>query len=125
MAVAPSVLRMNVFQTNCERAFSAISILMPTSIPSTSWLAQPVSGTRRSSIGSELGFWVLPELRLAAGYNLTGTREAGNDSSSGNRRGFYFTVSSKLSRLFDLFGTSKSGLDKSSAPNEQEGGSHR
>ena len=28
MAVAASVLRMNVFQTNCERAFSAISMLM-------------------------------------------------------------------------------------------------
>ncbi len=88
------------------------------------WLAQPASGTRHSSIGSELGFWVLPELRLAAD-NLTGAREAGNDSLSGNRRGFYFTVSSKLSQLFDLFGTSHNRLDKSSALLEREGGSPR
>jgi len=86
------------------------------------WLAQPASGTRRSSIGSELGFWVLPELRLAAGYNLTGSRETGNDLLSGNRRGFYFTVSSKLSRIFDLFGTSHNGLQRNTAPDEQNGG---
>jgi len=89
------------------------------------WLAQPASGTRSSTIGSELGFWALPELRLAAGYNLTGAREAGNDSLSGNRRGFYFTVSSKLSRLFDLFGTSKSGLTTNDASDQQEGGSRK
>jgi len=77
------------------------------------WLAQPASGTRRSSIGSELGFWVLPELRVAAGYNLTGSHDANRDSLPGNRRGFYFTVSSKLSRIFDLFGTSNNDLPES------------
>ena len=86
------------------------------------WLAQPASGTRRSSIGSELGFWVLPELRLAGGYNFTTAREPFQDSLSGNKRGFYFTVSSKLSRIFDLFGTSHNGLQRNSAPDEENGG---
>ena len=89
------------------------------------WLAQPASGTHRSSTGAELGFWVLPELRLAAGYNLTGAREAGNDSLSGNRRGLYFTVSSKVSRLFDLFGSSKHGVQKNSQPDSQDEGETR
>ncbi len=84
------------------------------------WLAQPASGTRRSSTGAELGFWVLPELRLAAGYNITGSRETGNDSVSGNQRGFYFTVSSKLSRFFDLFGSSNNASRKNSQPDSPD-----
>jgi len=86
------------------------------------WLAQPASGTRRSSIGSELGFWVLPELRLAGGYNFTAAREPFQDSLSGNKRGLYFTVSSKLSRIFDLFGTPKSGLTTNDASDQREEG---
>ena len=71
-------------------------------------LAQPASLTRRTSIGAELGYWLLPDLRLGGGYNFTGVREPTGGSSGGGRRGFYFTVSSKLSNLFDLFGTSRS-----------------
>jgi uncharacterized repeat protein (TIGR01451 family) len=77
----------------------------------TRMLFQPASGTARSTYATELGFWVLPDLRLGGGYNLTSTKEpAGSDVIPG-RRGFYFTISSKLSNLFDLFGTSKAGLD--------------
>lgn len=76
----------------------------------TRWLFQPSSGTARSTYATELGFWVLPDLRLGGGYNLTSMKEpAGTDVISG-RRGFYFTISSKISNLFDLFGTSKAGL---------------
>jgi hypothetical protein len=77
----------------------------------TRMLIQPSSGTARSTYATELGFWVLPDLRLGGGYNLTSLKEpAGSDVIPG-RRGFYFTVSSKISNLFDLFGTSKAGLD--------------
>jgi uncharacterized repeat protein (TIGR01451 family) len=75
------------------------------------WLAQPSTRTARASLGTELGFWVLPDLRLGGGYNWAG---AGEPTSPGGlvagRRGFYFTISSKLSNLFDLFGTSRAGL---------------
>jgi uncharacterized repeat protein (TIGR01451 family) len=70
-------------------------------------LAQPASLTRRTSFGAELGFWLLPDLRLGGGYNFTGVREPAGSSVNGGRRGFYFTISSKLSNLFDLFGTSR------------------
>jgi uncharacterized repeat protein (TIGR01451 family) len=72
------------------------------------WLAQPVTGTRRTSLGTELGYWVLPDLRLGAGYNFTGVREPlGNLAAGPNKSGFYFTISSKLSNLFNLFGNSQ------------------
>jgi uncharacterized repeat protein (TIGR01451 family) len=69
------------------------------------WLAQPASRTARASFGTELGFWVLPDLRVGGGYNWTGVVEPGLSPLLSARRGFYFTISSKLSNLFDLFGT--------------------
>ncbi len=70
-------------------------------------LVQPSSATRRNSFGAELGYWVLPDLRVGGGYNWTGGAEPLNGSFINGRRGFYFTISSKLSNLFDLFGTSR------------------
>ncbi len=84
------------------------------------WLAQPVSSTARASFGSELGFWVMPDLRLGGGYNWTGASEPGGFGLSPARRGFYFTISSKLSNLFDLFGTSRNGLDGEKSHDEEE-----
>ncbi len=84
------------------------------------WLAQPASGTARASFGSELGFWVMPDLRLGGGYNWTGASEPGGLGLSPARRGFYFSISSKLSNLFDLFGTSKSGLGGEKSHDEEE-----
>ena len=76
------------------------------------WLAQPASRTRRTSLGTELGYWVLPDLRLGVGYNFTGVREpAGNIGAGPIKSGFYFTISSKLSNLFNLFGTSTNSLE--------------
>jgi hypothetical protein len=71
---------------------------------------QPSSGTSHTSTGAELGFWVLPDLRLGGGYNFTASREPAGSGLIPQRRGFYFTITSKLSRLFDLFGTSRNGL---------------
>src|SRR6185437_439048 len=78
------------------------------------WLSQPVTRTRRMSVGAELGYWLLPDLRVGAGYNFTGVREpfgnSGSMAAGPNKSGFYFTFSSKLSNLFNLFGNSSMSL---------------
>jgi hypothetical protein len=76
-------------------------------------LFQPSSRTRRTVYGTELGVWVMPDLRFGLGYNFTGTGEPGNTNLLPRRSGFYFNISSKLSSLFDLFGTSRNGLASS------------
>ncbi len=88
----------------------------------TRMIFQPSSGTRRTSTGAELGFWVLPDLRLGGGYNFSASQEPAGSALIPQRRGFYFTITSKLSNLFDLFGTSKAGLTSSdtSAPSNKE-----
>ena len=73
-------------------------------------LFQPSSRTRRSVYGTELGFWVMPDLRFGLGYNFTAAGEPTGSNLLPRRGGVYFNVSSKLSSLFDLFGTSRSGL---------------
>lgn len=83
---------------------------------------QPASSTRRSSFGTELGYWLLPDLRLGGGYNFSSVNELKNDVNSiPTRRGFYFTITSKLSNLFDLFGTSKNDF-AGSAPEKNKNG---
>ncbi|HEV2705704.1 MAG TPA: SdrD B-like domain-containing protein [Pyrinomonadaceae bacterium] len=76
-------------------------------------LDQPSSRTRRTSFGTELGFWVLPDLRVGGGYNWTGASEPSGGLIVGGRRGFYFNISSKLSNLFDLFGASRATAQES------------
>jgi hypothetical protein len=76
----------------------------------TRLIFQPSSQTRRSVYGTELGFWLMPDLRFGLGYNFTGAGEPGMDHAMPRKQGFYFTISSKLSSLFDLFGTSRAGL---------------
>jgi hypothetical protein len=89
----------------------------------TRMIFQPSSGTTRTSTGAELGFWLLPDLRLGFGYNFAVSREPIGSSLIPQRRGFYFTITSKLSRLFDLFGTSNAGLTSASdtgTPDQQK-----
>ncbi len=90
------------------------------------WLSG--TGSRRTSIGTELGFWALSDLRLAGGYNFTQMKESPGyfggfsnlNSNVNTRKGFYFVVSSKLSNMFNLFGTAPDGLvgHESNLPNE-------
>ncbi len=75
-------------------------------------LMQPSSGTSRSVYGTEVGFWVLPDLRFGLGYNFNSANEPAGRSVLPTRKGTYFTISSKLSNLFDLFGTSNATLSK-------------
>jgi uncharacterized repeat protein (TIGR01451 family) len=83
---------------------------------------QPSSQTKRSIYGTELGFWVMPDLRLGLGYNFNGAKEPAGFSPLPTRRGLYFAISSKLSNLFNLFGTSRDGLAPSNtnASHEEE-----
>jgi uncharacterized repeat protein (TIGR01451 family) len=84
-------------------------------------LFQRASQTRRSVYGTEIGFWVLPDLRMGVGYNFTRAGEPTLDRALPTRQGVYFTITSKLSSLFDLFGTSRRGLALSpSSPNVDE-----
>lgn len=85
-------------------------------------LFQPSSKTARSTYAGEVGFWMLPDLRLGGGYNFTSATEPAGSQVLPVRRGFYFTISSKLSNLFDLFGTSKTGLADSSIKPEEKSG---
>jgi len=80
----------------------------------TRFLFQPSSRTARSTYATEVGLWVLPDLRLGGGYNFTAAKEPAGAGVLPTRRGFYFTITSKLSNLFDLFGTSKAGLASTS-----------
>jgi uncharacterized repeat protein (TIGR01451 family) len=74
------------------------------------FLNQPSSRTRRSVYATEVGFWLLPDVRFGGGYNFTSATEPAGSAGLPTHRGFYFTISSKLSNLFDLFGTPKTGL---------------
>jgi len=85
----------------------------------TRMIFQPSSATMRTSTGAELGFWVLPDLRLGAGYNFAVSREPFESKLIPQRRGLYFTITSKLSRLFDLFGTSRNGLETANPQNSE------
>ncbi len=89
------------------------------------WLAQPSTRTARASAGTELGFWVLPDLRLGGGYNWTGAGEPTAGSLVAGRRGFYFTISSKLSNLFDLFGTSRAGATSAEGTDDDARGKQK
>jgi uncharacterized repeat protein (TIGR01451 family) len=72
-------------------------------------MAQPVTHTKRTSVGAEIGYWVFADMRIGIGYNFTSAAEPGALVVA-QPRGFYFTISTKLSNLFDLFGTSADGL---------------
>lgn len=86
----------------------------------TRLLSQPSSDTFRRSSGAELGFWALPDLRLAGGYNFSKTGFS-RDANLANqfKSGYYFTVTSKLSNIFDLFGTAKKGLQQALKKDEE------
>jgi uncharacterized repeat protein (TIGR01451 family) len=88
---------------------------------------QPQSGTSNRSFGTELGYWALPDLRLAVGYNFSHAGEPQPGSNGGPRRGFYFNISTKLSNLFDLFGAARKEVSSGTgqAITKEERGSDR
>jgi uncharacterized repeat protein (TIGR01451 family) len=73
----------------------------------TRYLFQPSSLSKKQSIGTELGYWLTPDLRFGIGYNLRQSKESLSLDSNNTKAGMYFTITSKISRLFNLFGTPK------------------
>lgn len=73
----------------------------------TRYLFQPSSLSKKQSFGTELGYWLTPDLRFGVGYNLRQAKESLVLSPNNTKSGMYFTVTSKISRLFNLFGTEK------------------
>lgn len=72
----------------------------------TRFLSQPSTDTARFSVGAELGFWIMPDIRLGGGYNLTKTYQPTVfNAADFQKQGFYFNVTTKLSRIFNLFGS--------------------
>lgn len=72
------------------------------------FLAQPSTSTYRISSGAELGYWIMSDIRLGIGYNLTKSHQPPSVNNNDiQKQGFYFNVTTKLSRIFDLFGSSK------------------
>lgn len=63
------------------------------------------SGSARWIGAGEVGFWVIPDLRLGVGYTTQPWSEAGQSLPirPGNG-GWYFALSSPFSRMFDLLG---------------------
>ena len=45
----------------------------------------PLRARRRTSVGTELGYWVFADIRIGVGYNFTSATEPGRDSSSRSR----------------------------------------
>jgi hypothetical protein len=82
------------------------------------FLFQPVASSSRTSLGTEIGYWMTNDLRVGGGYNFTRAGDAAGATLDAlhTHGGFYFTISSKLSNLFNLFGTSATVQPASSLP---------
>jgi len=111
LAATLTMLTQNRFEYRLARSFDVAG--------EGRYLWQPSGGSARNSLGAELGYWVLPDLRLAGGCNFTRATEPFRPLDPGFqvRRGFYFVISSKLSNLFNLFGASRQGLMQTEANN--------
>jgi hypothetical protein len=70
------------------------------------WLWQPVTATNRNTVATEIGGWLVRDIRLALGYSFEAIPEYAPDFlGTPVHRGLYFNITGKFSRLFDLFGT--------------------
>ncbi len=70
------------------------------------WLWQPATATSRQTAATEIGGWLLRDVRLALGYSFESAPEVAPDFlTAAVHRGIYFNITGKFSRMFDLFGT--------------------
>ena len=78
------------------------------------WIGQPSTGYSETGFVLEAGYYLTPNLRLAAGYEFG---KANNDGFSGSRSasGPFIGLTVKLNELFDGF-----GLQKVAPPQQQE-----
>jgi hypothetical protein len=80
----------------------------------TRWISQPRAGYSETGATAELGYYLTPDLRLAAGYSFgsVNDRDFGGSRAAG---GAYLGLTIKVNELFDGF-----GLQKVAPPQQQE-----
>jgi hypothetical protein len=79
------------------------------------WTSQSVTGFDELGFLLEAGYYLTPNLRLAAGYSFGDVNNDRDFDGSRSRGGFYATVSLKLNELFGGF-----GLQRVSPPQQRE-----
>ncbi len=79
------------------------------------WLGQSLTGFDEVGFLLEAGYYLTPNLRVAAGYSFGNVNNDRDFDGSRSRGGFYATVSLKLNELFGGF-----GLQRVSPPQQRE-----
>ena len=77
------------------------------------WIGQPASGFEEVGFVTELGYYLTPNLRVAAGYSFGNAND--RDFGDRNRGGFFVGLSLKLDQLSDIF-----GIKRNVAPPQQQ-----
>ena len=77
------------------------------------WIGQPASGYQEVGFVAELGYYVTPNLRVAAGYSFGDAQD--RDFGDRDRGGFFVGLSLKLDQLSDIF-----GFKRNIAPPQQQ-----
>jgi hypothetical protein len=70
------------------------------------WIVQPASDYRETGLMLEAGYYLTPNLRLAAGYSFGRVSDRDFNGSRSNG-GLYFGLTIKVNELFDGFGLQK------------------
>ncbi len=78
------------------------------------WISQPRAGYSETGGVAEVGYYLSPNLRLAAGYSF-GNVNAGDFGGTRSAGGFYAGLTVKVNELFDGF-----GLQRVAPPQQQE-----
>ena len=77
------------------------------------WIGQPASDYQEVGFVAELGYYVTPNLRVAAGYSFGDAQD--RDFGDRDRGGFFVGLSLKLDQLSDIF-----GFKRNIAPPQQQ-----
>ncbi|MBW4691208.1 MAG: hypothetical protein KME27_05515 [Lyngbya sp. HA4199-MV5] len=77
------------------------------------WIGQPDSGYQEVGFVAEIGYYVTPNLRVAAGYSFGDAQD--RDFGDRDRGGFFVGLSLKLDQLSDIF-----GFKRNVAPPQQQ-----
>lgn len=77
------------------------------------WIGQPDTGYQEVGFVAEIGYYVTPNLRVAAGYSFGDAQD--RDFGDRDRGGFFVGLSLKLDQLSDIF-----GFKRNVAPPQQQ-----
>ena len=79
------------------------------------WIGQSLTGFNETGFLLEAGYYLTPNLRVAAGYSFGDINNDRDFDGSRSQGGFYATLSFKVNELFNGF-----GLQKVAPPQQQE-----